>query len=134
MVELYRLNPCVLFKTDNELTMEYLNSANYTYPKIMSRISATTSHWNKYTFLKTNHVYITILFLLQYINFFFMLETSEKWEGRVLAVYPVLCCLNAQNLSLLLFCIDYIYVQNPRVILFTMMLFFLFVSMLRTKP
>lgn len=90
MVELYRLNPCVLFKTDNELTMEYLNSANYTYPKIMSWISATISHWNKYTFLKTNHVYITILFLLQYINFFFMLETPEKWEGRVLAVYPVL--------------------------------------------
>lgn len=47
--------------------MEYLNSANYTYPKIMSWISATISHWNKYTFLKTNHVYITILFLLQYI-------------------------------------------------------------------
>ena len=119
MVELYRLNPCVLFKTDNELTMEYLNSANYTYPKIMSRISATTSHWNKYTFLKTNHVYITILFLLQYINFFFMLETSEKWEGRVLAVYPVLCCLNAQNLSLLLFCIDYIYIHNPELIRLT---------------
>ena len=119
MVELYRLNPCVLFKTDNELTMEYLNSANYTYPKIMSWISATTSHWNKYTFLKTNHVYITILFLLQYINFFFMLETSEKWEGRVLAVYPVLCCLNAQNLSLLLFCIDYIYIHNPELIRLT---------------
>ena len=129
MVELYRLNPCVLFKTDNELTMEYLNSANYTYPKIMSRISATTSHWNKYTFLKTNHVYITILFLLQYINFFFMLETSEKWEGRVLAVYPVLCCLNAQNLSLLLFCIDYIYIHNPELIRLTIANMCLYLSL-----
>lgn len=117
--------------------MEYLNSANYTYPKIMSRISAAISHWNKYTFLKTNHVYITILFLLQYINFFFMLETSEKWEGRVLAVYPVLyyskcywCIYTNNNISKLSHIIHHIlYIHLTLSFVDTLLLTYLYICL-----